>query len=94
MNLNLKGENMEKKVNLDKFAALSGFEMLVFDIMLKHEKEGVKSTLENVNFTALPLSWEKRISVKDGETTVKALKKIAVPDNKTGEWKLKPSFFE
>ena len=85
---------MAKKVNLDKFEALSAFEMLVFNIMLKHEEEGVKSTLENVNFEALPLSWEKRISVKEGETTVKALDKIATPNNKTGEWKLKAEFFE
>ena len=85
---------MAKKVNLDKFEALSAFEMLVFNIMLKHEEEGVKSTLENVNFKALPLSWEKRISVKEGETTVKALKKIATPNNKTGEWRLKAEFFE
>ena len=85
---------MGKKINLEKFETLSAFEMLVFDIMLRHEKEGVKSTLSDVNFEALPLVSERRISVKDGETTVKALKKIAVPDNKTGEWKLKPSFFE
>ena len=85
---------MAKKVNLDKFEALSAFEMLVFKIMLEHEEEGIKSTLENVNFEALPLSWEKRISVKEGETTVKALDKIATPNNKTGEWKLKAEFFE
>lgn len=85
---------MAKKVNLDKFEALSAFEMLVFKIMLEHEEEGVKPTLENVNFKALPLSWETRIHINEGETTVKALDKIATPNNKTGEWRLKAEFFE
>lgn len=85
---------MAKKVNLDKFEALSAFEMLVFKIMLEHEKDGIESTLENVNFKALPLSWESRIHINEGETTAKALKKVATPNKTTGEWKLKAEFFE
>ena len=83
---------MEKgEINFNK---LTKFEVLIYAIMKGFEKDGVKSTLENVNFRAVEYVLKYPLKIEGNTDTVKALKKIAVPDNKTGEWKLKPSFFE
>ena len=73
---------------------LKGFEALIYAIMKGFEKDGTKLSLENIHFKAVEYVLKYPLKIEGNTDTVKALKKIAVPDNKTGEWKLKPSFFE
>ncbi len=73
---------------------LKGYEALIYAIMKGFEKDGTKPSLENIHFKAVEYVLKYRTNYGGNTDTVKALKKIAVPDNKTGEWKLKPSFFE
>lgn len=77
-----------------KFSELKPYESLVYAIMKKHEKEGVKSTIDNVNFEALEYIAKFPLKIENGATTIKALKKIATPNKTTGEWKLKPVEFD
>ena len=77
-----------------KLSELKPYESLVYVIMKKHEKDGVKSTLDNVNFEALEYIAKFPFKIEEGATTTKALKKIAIDDKTTGEWKLKPIEFD
>lgn len=76
-----------------KFNKLKPYETLIYAIMKKHEQEKTKSTLDNVNFEALEYVAKFPLEVENGATTIKALKKIAIPNKTTGEWKLKPVEF-
>ena len=77
-------------INFDK---LKPYEALVYAVMKKHEQDGTKSTLDNVNYDALMYIAKYPLEIENGATTSKALKKIAIPDKTTGEWKLKPVEF-
>ena len=77
-----------------KLSELKPYESLVYVIMKKHEQEKTKSTLDNVNFEALAYISKFPFDIEEGATTIKALKKIAIDDKTTGEWKLKPVEFD
>ena len=73
---------------------LKGYETLIYAIMKSFEKDGTKLSLENIHFKAVEYVLKYPLKIEDNTDTVKALKKIATPNNKTGEWRLKAEFFE
>ena len=89
----MKGEKMRKN-DIIKPLELKGYETLIYAIMKSFEKDGTKLSLENIHFKAVEYVLKYPLKIEDNTDTVKALDKIATPNNKTGEWRLKAEFFE
>ena len=68
---------------------LSGYEVLIYGIMKSLESSGEKLTLENIHFKAVEYVLKFRPNFKGNTDTIKTLKKIALDDKTTGEWRLK-----
>lgn len=75
------------------FSKLQDFELLIYGIMKSLESSGEKLTLENIHFKAVEYVLKHRPNFENDTDTIKALKKIAIDDKTTGEWKLKPMEF-
>lgn len=73
---------------------LQGFELLIYSILKKHERDGVKSTLDEVHFNAIEYALNNKVNFKCDTDTLKVLKKLAIPNKATGEWNLKPTLFD
>lgn len=84
---------MAKKKEIIDIAKLDGYEVLIYGIMKNLESSGEKLTLDNIHFKAVEYVLKFRPNFKGNMDSVKALKKIAIPDKTTGEWKLKPVTF-
>ena len=80
----------KETINFDE---LNPYETLIYAIMLQHKKDNIKSTLNNVHCDAVEYILKYPLKIEEGATTIKALKKIAIDDKTTGEWKLKPVEF-
>lgn len=76
------------------FSKLQDFEKLIYGIIKSLESSGEKLTLENIHFKAVEYVLKYRPNFEADTDTIKALKKIAIDDKTTGEWKLKPIEFD
>ena len=82
------------KNDIIKPLELNGYETLIYAIIKSFEKDGTKPSLENIHFKAVEYVLKYPLKIEGNTDIVKVLKKIATPNNKTGEWKLKAEFFE
>lgn len=80
---------MTKKNEIINIAKLDGFELLIYGIMKSLESSGEKLTLENIHFKAVEYVLKFRPNFTGNTDTIKTLKKIALDDKTTGEWRLK-----
>lgn len=81
---------MAKKNEIINIAKLDGYEVLIYGIIKNLEDNGKKLTLENIHSKAVEYVLKHRPNFEGNTDTIKTLKKIALDDKTTGEWKLKP----
>ena len=71
------------------YSSLDVYELLIYGLLLIYKEKNKKCILKAIHADAIEYIIRNRVNVNEGDSTIKALKKLATFDKTTQEWSLK-----